>query len=65
MVIAYKRREVANILWITERGVDKTSKVIKVEVWSSRSKKFVNRYLLTKEVINENPIKKRLKEKVR
>lgn len=65
MVIAYKRREVANILWISERGVDKTSKVIKVEVWSSRSKKFVNRYLLTKEVINERPIKKGLKEKVR
>lgn len=64
-MIAYKRREVANILWISERGVDKTSKVIKVEVWSSRSKKFVNRYLLTKEVINEKPIKKGLKEKVR
>lgn len=65
MVIAYKRREVANILWISERGVDKTSKVIKVEVWSSRSKKFVNRYLLTNEVINVKPIKKGLKEKVR
>jgi len=65
MVIAYKRREVANILWISERGVDKTSKVIKVEVWSSRSKKFVNRYLLTKEVINVKPIKKGLEKKVR
>ena len=65
MVIAYKRREVANILWISERGVDKTSKVIKVEVWSSRSKKFVNRYLLTNEVINERPIKKGLEKKVR
>ena len=65
MVIAYKRREVANILWISERGVDKTSKVIKVEIWSSRSKKFVNRYLLTKEVINVKPIKKGLEKKVR
>lgn len=65
MVIAYKRREVANILWISERGVDKTSKVIKVEVWSSRSKKFVNRYLLTNEVINVKPIKKGLEKKVR
>ena len=65
MVIAYKRREVANILWISERGVDKTSKVIKVEVWSSRSKKFVNRYLLTNEVINVKPIKKGFEKKVR
>ena len=65
MVIAYKRREVANILWISERGVDKTSKVIKVEIWSSRSKKFVNRYLLTNEVINVKPIKKGLEKKVR
>ena len=62
MLVAYKRSEVAHILWITERGVDKTNKVIPIMVMSSRSRKLVKRYLLVKELLNEKLIKKAIKE---
>lgn len=43
---AYTRKEIANILWISEQWVNATKKVIKIRVWSMRSKKYVARYLL-------------------
>ena len=43
---AYTRKQMANILWISEQGVNVTKKVIRIKVWSSRSKKYVTRYLL-------------------
>lgn len=43
---AYTRKEIANILWISEQWVNATKKVIKIRIWSGRSKKYVARYLL-------------------
>lgn len=65
MITAYTRKEASEILWIKTQSISKSDKVIKVMVWSVWSKKYVSRYLLTNEVINERPIKERLKEKVR
>lgn len=44
--IAYTRKQVANMLWISEQWVNVTKKVIRIQVWSARSKKYVTRYLL-------------------
>lgn len=44
--IAYTRKQVANMLWISEQWVNATKKVIRIQVWSARSKKYVTRYLL-------------------
>lgn len=65
MIVVYNRRDIANILWLKEGSINKSDKVIQVEVWSSRSQKYVKRYLLVNEILNERPIKKRLEKKVR
>ena len=43
---AYTRKQIADRLWISEQWVNATKKIIKIQVWSSRSKKYVTRYLL-------------------
>jgi len=58
----YRRNEIANILNIKPQNVPKSWKVIECLEWSARSKKYVKRYLLINEIINEKLIKKRFKE---
>ena len=58
---AYKKKEIAEMLWKGERGIEKNKEVLVIEIWSARSKKRVKRYLFTKE-INEELIKKAIKE---
>ena len=58
---AYKKKEIAELLWKWERGIEKNKEVLVIEIWSARSKKRVKRYLFTKE-INEELIKKAIKE---
>ncbi len=62
MITAYKRSEVSKILGMSEKWITRTDKVIPVMVWSNRSKKYVKRYLLVNELLNERPIKKRIKD---
>ena len=45
-LIAYTRRQIANMLWISEQRVKSSKKVIEIWVWSSRSHKYVTRYIL-------------------
>ena len=62
MITIYTRKEVAELLGISEQWVVKSKKVIKVNYYSQRSKKYVIRYLLVKEILNEELIKKTIKE---
>jgi len=62
MITIYTRKEVAELLGISEQWVVKSKKVIKVNYYSQRSKKYVIRYLLVKEILNEELIKKAIKE---
>ena len=62
MITIYTRKEVAELLGITEQWVVKSKNVIKVNYYSQRSKKYVIRYLLVKEILNEELIKKTIKE---
>ena len=62
MITIYTRKEVAELLGISEQGVVKSKKVIRVNYYSQRSKKYVIRYLLVKEILNEELIKKAIKE---
>ena len=49
-LIAYTRRQIANMLWISEQRVKSSKKVIEIWVWSSRSQKYVTRYILKSEL---------------
>ena len=62
MITIYTRKEIAELLGISEQWVVKSKKVIKVNYYSQRSKKYVIRYLLIKEILNEELIKKAIKE---
>lgn len=55
-LIAYTRRQIANMLWISEQRVKSSKKVIEIWVWSSRSQKYVTRYILKSE-LRELPVK--------
>ena len=50
-LIAYTRRQIANMLWVSEQRVKHSKKVIEIGVWSSRSKKYVKRYILKSELM--------------
>ena len=50
-LIAYTRRQIANMLWVSEQRVKHSKKVIEIGVWSSRSKKYVTRYILKSELM--------------
>lgn len=62
MITIYTRKEIAELLGISEQWVAKSKKVIRVNYYSQRSKKYVIRYLLIKEILNEELIKKTIKE---
>jgi hypothetical protein len=49
-LIAYTRKQIANMLWISEQRVKSSKKVIEIWVWSSRSQKYVSRYILKSEL---------------
>ena len=49
-LIAYTRRQISNMLWISEQRVKSSKKVIEIWVWSSRSQKYVTRYILKSEL---------------
>lgn len=49
-LIAYTRRQIANMLWVSEQRVKSSKKVIEIWVWSSRSQKYVTRYILKSEL---------------
>ena len=49
-LIAYTRKQIANMLWISEQRVRSSKKVIEIWVWSSRSQKYVTRYILKSEL---------------
>jgi len=49
-LIAYTRKQIANMLWISEQRVKSSKKVIEIWVWSSRSQKYVTRYILKSEL---------------
>lgn len=51
--IAYTRKQIADMLWITEQWVRYTKKVIRIRVRSSRSKKYVTRYILKSDLITD------------
>ena len=55
-LIAYTRRQIANMLWISEQRVKHSKKVLEIGVRSSRSHKYVTRYILKSE-ISELPVK--------
>ena len=50
-LIAYTRRQIANMLWVSEQRVKHSKKVIEIGVWSSRSRKYVTRYILKSELM--------------
>lgn len=62
MITAYRRSEVAKLLKISQQYVPRSKEVIKVNVWSARSKKYVVRYLLIKELNDVWLIKERVKK---
>lgn len=49
-LIAYTRKQIASMLWISEQRVKSSKKVIEIWVWSSRSHKYVTRYILKSEL---------------
>lgn len=49
-LIAYTRRQISDMLWISEQRVKSSKKVIEIWVWSSRSQKYVTRYILKSEL---------------
>lgn len=40
------------MLWVSEQRVKSSKKVIEIGVWSSRSRKYVTRYILKSELMD-------------
>lgn len=51
-LIAYTRRQIANMIWVSEQRVKHSKKVLEIGVWSSRSRKYVTRYILKSELMD-------------
>jgi len=49
-LIAYTRKQISNMLGISEQRVKYSKKVIEIGVRSSRSQKYVKRYILKSEL---------------